>query len=156
MTRFFTLERIMPLGDRIERRHAAVPTLFMLTMAAAGCSGLLDSSQNYAENAQIIVTGTSPVPMLLILSNRYTAIADQTTGNITVQIEQADTLELSLPIDRTYPLGDQFRILARLQNADSTSTASINMRVLLDGKDEVYNQNATMKDSYLEYRFSYF
>jgi hypothetical protein len=143
-------------AHRETRQHAALPALLILTIAAAGCEGLLDSRQEYAENAQVIVTGTSPVPMLLILSNRYTAVPDQTTGQVVVQIERADTFELGLPIDRIYPLGDQFRILVRLQNADSTSTASVNMRVLLDGKDEVYNQNATMKDSYLEYRFNYF
>lgn len=146
----------MRSADRTARPLAALPALLILTVATGGCDGLLDSSQDYAENAQVIVTGTSPVPMLLILSNRYTAVPDQSSGQVVVQIEQADTLELSLPIDRTYPLGDQFRILVRLQNGDTASTASINMRVLLDGKDEVYNQSATMKNSQLEYRFNYF
>jgi len=143
-------------ADRETSRHAVLTALVILTVAAAGCDGLLDSNQEYAENAQVIVTGTSPVPMILILSNRYTAVPDPTTGQVVVQVERADTFALSLPIDRIYPLGDQFRILVRLQNADSTSTANINMRVLLDGRNEVYNQNATMKDSYLEYRFNYF
>lgn len=155
MRTFFATETLMR-ADRRTRQTTAWPVLLILTVTAAGCDGLLSTSQDYADNAQIVVTGSSPTPMLLILSNRYTEVPDQVSGQVIVQIEAADTFELSLPIDRSYPLGSQYRILARLQNADTTSTASVNMRVLLGGKDEVFNQNAVMKASSLEYRFNYF
>jgi hypothetical protein len=137
-------------------RAAAAFCTLIVCVAAAGCNGLLDTSQDQADEAQLIVTGTSPVPLTVILSNQFQTVQDPTTGQITTSFIQADTLTLLLPIDQTYSLGASGRVYLRLWQPDSTQTADILMRVLLDKKREVYNQRATLKNAFLEYSFSYF
>jgi hypothetical protein len=143
-------------AERIARRAPVCALALALSLAGAACDGLLDSGQEYATEAQVTVTGTSPAALRLILSNNYTTEPDPTTGQIIVLIQAADTFDASAPIDRTYPLGQLSRILVRLENSDPTMAADIRIRVLLDGTDLVYDRTATLTDDFLEYRFSYF
>jgi hypothetical protein len=138
------------------RHAAAFVAPLILTIAAAGCDSLLDTSQDYAEDAQLLVTGTSPVPLRVILSNNFTNIQNPEDGSINTQLIVADTFELTLPINHTYPMGNGARIFVRVWQPDSTQTADVLMRVLLDGEREVYEQRATLRDAYLEYTFTYF
>ena len=139
-----------------KRRIRHLLVALNLVVPAAGCDSLLDSSQEIASDAQVLVTGTSPIPLMLVFSNDYTRVVDAQTGETRTTLARADTLRLDLPIDRTYPLGASARILVRLINPDSTVTADIHMRVLLDGKQEVYSQRASMRNATLEYVFAYY
>ncbi len=135
------------------KRAAAV---LILTWAVAGCDSLLSTDDGLAETARVIVTGTSPVPLVIITSNQYTAVTNQATGNLNVSLLTADSVPVtSLPFDRTYPIGDQYRFYVRFGYPDTARTADIQMRVLLDTK-EVYNQRATIRDGWLEYVFVYY
>lgn len=122
--------------------------------STAACDSLLDTSQEYAELAHVRITGTSDVPLKLVMSNNFIRNTNN-QGQITISLVTADTQVVSLPINATMPLGDNLRILARLINSDTAVTATIHMRVFLD-EDEVYNQQATMRDASLEYYFTYF
>jgi len=142
----------MITSTRIPRLLAAL----IVALPAPGCDSLFDSSRDVATDAQVLVTGTSPIPLTLVLSNDYTRILDAQTGEMVTTLIRADTLYLDLPIDRVYPFGEGARILVRLINPDSTVTADVHMRVLLDRKEEVYNQRATMRNATLEYIFAYY
>jgi hypothetical protein len=138
------------------RRAAAPMVLLIVSALATGCDSLLDTSQDIAEEAQLIVTGTSPVPLRVIFSNNFTNIQNPEDGTITTQLIIADTVELTLPIDRSYPLGNNARVFFRVWQPDSLQTADILMRILLDGEREIYEQRATLRDAYLEYTYTYY
>ncbi|MGH7503680.1 MAG: hypothetical protein ACREL7_18295 [Longimicrobiales bacterium] len=142
----------MRLPARTYRRFGALALI--LTGSTAACDSLLDTTPDYAEFAHVRVTGSSDVPLKLVLSNNFTALPDD-DGEIVVSLIDADTQVIDLPIDESYPLGEGLRILARLINPDTAVTATIHMRVFLDD-DEVYSQQATMRDASLEYYFAYF
>jgi len=138
------------------RRAVALMVTLIVSTLAAGCDSLLDTSRDLAEEAQVLVTGTSPVPLRVILSNNFTNIQNPDDGTITTQLIIADTFDLTLPIDHRYSLGNNARIFVRVWQPDSAQTADVLMRVLLDGEREVYEQRATLRDAYLEYTFTYF
>lgn len=142
------------MKHRARTRRALVALITILTASTAGCDSLLDTSQDYADLAHVRITGSSAVPLTLVLSNDFIRnVNDQ--GQTTITLVSADTQVVTLPVDATKPLGNQLRILARLINPDTAVTATIHMRVFLDD-DEVYNQQATMRDASLEYYFTYF
>jgi hypothetical protein len=87
--------------------------------------------------------------MTVVVSTNFTAIRDG-FGNTVPTIILADTQRaITMPHDRTHSIKGRDRFLVRLMNSDTASTATIHMRVFLDDR-EVFNQRATMKDSYLE------
>lgn len=139
---------------RLLPHRSALPGTLILAAALAGCDSLLSTEREFAENARVVVTGNSPIPLKLVLSNQFVAVPDPTTGQVTISLVLADTVDLALPIERTYPLGDGRRILVRLINTDGTQDATVRMRVFLDD-DEVYNEQAILRNAYLEYTFSY-
>jgi len=118
---------------------------------AAGCSNLLETQVQIIRNGRVTVTGTSPVPMLLITSTNFTATrADN--GTLLVNYVTADTAVITLPYDRSYSFGETDRFVVKLANADEDTTADIELRVFADGAEK-YRQRATMKDSSLEFVF---
>jgi hypothetical protein len=135
------------------RTHAAL-WFGLFVLLGAGCDSLFDTSQDRAENARVRVTGTSPIALQLILSNQFVNVPDPTTGQFVTQLVAADTFDLQLPIDRSYPLGDAERIFVRLTQPDSMQEAHITMRIHLDDR-EVYQQEATLRNASLEYTFTY-
>jgi hypothetical protein len=126
----------------------------ILTLVTASCSSVLDSSADYADNAIIEVTGTSPVPLLLVSSTDWVHVVSPVTGERTIATNKADTVSLQLPINRTVPITNQYRIFFSVVNPDSVQTATIRMRVMLD-KKLVYDQAATMRDASLQFSFAY-
>jgi len=138
------------------RGRAILPVLLIAAFASAACDSLLDTSQEFATSAQVIVTGTSAVPLDIIMSNDFNASQDPVSGDVSVSLFAADTLSRDVPIDETYPITDRLRFFVRLINPSEDETAVVNMRVLLDGKDEVYNVNVSLKDASIQYIFSYF
>ena len=142
------------MRQRARPGGALAAVAMILVASTTACDSLLDTSQDYAELAHVRVTGSSAVPLKLVLSNDFIRnVNDQ--GQVTVSLVTADTQVVSLPIDASMPLGNNLRILARLINADTAVTATIHMRVFLDD-EEVYSQQATMRDASLEYYFTYF
>jgi hypothetical protein len=136
-----------------QRWFATVPALILIT-AAAGCGSILDTTEDLADNANIFVTGTSPVPLQLIVSSDYTAI-ENSEGRFDVTLIRADTIQVGLPYERREPISERARIFVRLTQPDSTVTADVRLRILLDDR-EVYNVQATLRDASLEYLFAYY
>lgn len=125
----------------------------MLLLPALGCSEILDSSIETPEQAMVTVSGTSPVPLQLILSSRFIGIWNPEESKYEVTLNDADTVQVaSLPISRTHPMNETGVFFVRLTNPDLAQTASIELRVRIDGR-EVYSQAATMRDASLEYLF---
>ena len=140
------------LQDWLPRsRRLALP---ILTLLASACSSVLDTSQDYADNATLEVTGTSAVPLQVVSSTNWNYVTSQETGEQIVQLTSADTASLQLPINRTVPITNSFRIYFKVTNGDINQTASIRMRVLLDNK-VVFDQAATMRDASLDFSFAY-
>ena len=144
------------MQNRIYRRRSRIAwvALSILTLLTVSCSSILDTSEDYADNAIIEVTGTSPVPLLLVSSTNWAYVNDPQTGESTVAMNDSDTVSLQLPINRSVPITNSYRIFFALINPDSTQTASIRMRVRLDDQ-LVYDQAATMRDASLEFSFAY-
>jgi hypothetical protein len=142
------------MEHRARTRRALAAMVTILAVSTAACDSLLDTSQDYAELAHVRITGSSAVPLTLVLSNDFIRNVNE-LGETSIILVTADTQVVDLPVDATLPLGDGLRILARLINPDTAVTATIHMRVFLDD-DEVYNQQATMRDASLEYYFTYF
>ena len=141
---------------RAYRGLKAIPVMLILALPFAACDSLLDTSEDFATSAQVIVTGTSAVPLGIIMSNDFNASRDELTGETMVSLFAADTLSRDVPINENYPITDRLRFFVRLINPSADETATVNMRVLLDGKDEVYNVNVSLKDASIQYIFSYF
>jgi hypothetical protein len=132
-------------------RRLALP---ILTLLASACSWVLDTTQDYAENANLEVTGTSPVPLQVVSSTNWVYITNPDNGERIVSTTSADTVSLQLPVNRVVPLTNSFRIYFKVINGDINQTASIRMRVRLDNK-LVYDQAANMRDASLDYSFAY-
>lgn len=126
-----------------------VPTALI---AVAGCDSLLGTDQAaFAAEARVLLDGTSPVPILLVTSTNFRAGIDDETGEVVTDLIAADTVVLTtIDVDETYDIFGADRFLVRVANPDENETATIHLRVLLDGR-EVYNQHATMRDASLEY-----
>ena len=140
------------LRDWLPRtRRLALP---ILTLLASACSSVLDTTQDYADNATLEVTGTSPVPLQVVSSTNWVYVTNPENGEQTVSTTSADTVSLQLPINRVVPLTNSFRIYFNVTNADVNQTASIRMRVLLDNK-VMFDQAATMRDASLAFSFAY-
>jgi hypothetical protein len=137
---------------RRSRSAALFPLLSILAFVASGCDSILGTNRaEFANNARVIVQGTSGVPLTLVTSTHFAAVPDPDTGDLIASIVTArvDTLR-SLPSQHDFDVRGFDRFLARLINPDSAVTATVHMQVLLDGK-LVFTQHATMRDASLEF-----
>lgn len=124
----------------------------MALVGSTGCDSLLGSDQAaFAAEARVLLEGTSPVPLLLVTSTIFDAGIDDETGEVVTDLISADTMVLTtIHVDETFDIFGADRFLVRVANPDTAETATIHLRVLLDGR-EVFNQHATMRDASLEY-----
>ncbi|MCI0433259.1 MAG: hypothetical protein L0271_06380 [Gemmatimonadetes bacterium] len=88
------------------RRRTPLAAILMLAAAANASDGLFSTDDGRAENARVIVTGTSHVPLTLISSNQHNAFTSDLTGTLDVSLIHADTQIVSLPLDRSDPIGE--------------------------------------------------
>src|SRR5262245_30306895 len=135
-----------------ERRGPGIVVILAACMLALpGCDTIIDTNRASVTTGRVTVTGQSPVPMRLITSTDFNAFTDS-QGGIFVELVRADTATTELPYDRSFQFGTTDRFIARLRNADEASTASVEMRVYLDGTER-YRQAATMTNSSIEFIF---
>jgi len=128
-----------------------------LVFGLIGCKGLLDTNRETYSTARVQVTGTSPVPLLLMTSDQFQTVQDPGTGLISTLFLAADTTVIStLPADTTVSLGQFNQFLLRLINPDTSQTADIRLIIRLDDKKEAYNVGAKVTGAYLEYTFYQF
>jgi hypothetical protein len=118
----------------------------VVLMGFAGCNWSTTGPKPPAE-ARVQVTGTGP--LLIITSEAFDRVYDDSAGTATTVLYDADTVTSNLPFDSTYPVAPSDRFLVRVVNADSVSR-DIRMQVSFDG-DTQYDQSATLTDASLEY-----
>jgi hypothetical protein len=129
---------------------ASAAAVFALTVGT-GCNSVLDTSRGIPDRAEVTVTGTSSVPLRLLMSNRFTATWNEQDARWAVSLLAADTTTItSLPVTRTLPLNEFGVFFVRLTQPDLDATADIEMTVRMDG-DQVYVQRAALTDASLEY-----
>lgn len=133
-------------------RLVAAPLI--ITLCATGCNTVSDPTEKYAERASVEVTGSSPVPLLLVSSTNWRFESDPETGDQWVVPLTADTVEVELPADHTVQLAPTYRILYQVINPSEDQEANVRMRVFLDDK-QVFDQSATLRNATLEYSYFY-
>jgi len=126
----------------------------ILTLFSTACNTVTDPRTKYATNAHIEVTGSSPVPLLLVTSTNWGIEYDELNGEEWIVLIEADTAEIELPVERTVPLAPRYQILFRVINPDSQHDAKVRMRVRLDDT-EVFDETRIMRDASMEYSFFY-
>lgn len=134
----------------VRYRAMAARTVFMalFIITGASCSSITDS-RGSADHTRILVTGTSETPLTLVTSTVF-GVQYTDEGIEQIILGEADTVQLSLPIDRRVDFQGSDRVLVALSNPSTSSEAAIDMRVLIDG-NEVYRQTATLLDASLRY-----
>ena len=146
----------MTYARPLRRRLAAVLSALTLVASGTACDGLLGSDQAaFAADAHVLLSGTSPVPLLLITSTNFFATNDIETGQVVTTLLLSDTVVLETPnVDRHFDIFGADRFLVRVVNPNAEETAEIHLVVELDGR-QVYNQRAMMRDASLEYTAFY-
>ncbi len=124
-----------------------------LVLVLTGACGLLVSGEEVAENARVVVTGTTPVPLELVTSTKFTRTTDE-TGEVTTTLAFADTIFVSLaePHDQIYPVAPDRGFLVRLRNF-SEEPAVVSMQVYFDGNLHYDRQDMTLQDATLEFSY---
>lgn len=107
--------------------------------------------------ADITVSGSSTVPLRLVVSTDFAETFNQVTGERAQILNSADTLTIeTLPYTRSVQLGDQGGVVVDLSNPSDVE-ATVRLRVSLDSGQKPYDQTATMSQGgALRYVFSYF
>lgn len=140
--------------------HPALRRALRLVLVAAvlvplgACNSLLGTSERQPNEARVVVTGSSAVPLRLVLSTNFTAELNAETGNWDVNLLTFETHDLELPIEQTVQLNTD-RFFARLVNLSDEVVATVHMQVLFDGR-LAYNQQATLQDARLEFIHVFF
>jgi hypothetical protein len=124
--------------------------VIMLTLWGSAC-GVLETDQSNPMEARVLVSGTSPVPLLLITSTNFVYTVDEGGSRVPVPLV-ADTVQISLPIDQVFPFGNSDRFLVKVANPDVNQTAMIRLQLLVDGR-KVFDDQASMRDASLQYSF---
>lgn len=112
-------------GTRIAPALVAVAAL-----AAAGCS-LSVGPGKMPTVAQIVVQGSSPVALKLIVSTDFYEVQDPTSGGIAEVYNAADTTDINLPYEASVDLTSTGAISIRLTNPTAQS-ASVHLQITLD------------------------
>jgi hypothetical protein len=131
------------------RRPLGLGTLLVL----AGACTILESKEDSADQARVVVTGTTTVPLELVTSTKFTRTIEE-TGEVSISLAFADTafVDLAAPLDRTHPVSPDRGFLVRLRNY-STDPAVVSMQVYFDGKLSYDRQNVTLQNASLEFSY---
>jgi hypothetical protein len=132
------------------RTIAAIPFLVVLAVLGTGCD-VFDPDWERAEQAQVIIDGTTSVPLTLVTSGQFLVVPDPETGALVTELVLSDTVEIELPYQDDFSMGEFERFLVRLINPD-TAAANVRMQVYVDGRLE-YDRSATMSEASLEFIF---
>jgi hypothetical protein len=144
----FREEEVLNKAKSLSLAGALLVALF----ATSGCDSIVETDTRPVTNARLIISGTSPVPLLLVTSFNFGATRNVETGELQVTLIRADTLTVSLPFDRTFPFSGADRLHVRLINPDVNATASVRMQLQVDAR-QVFNEQANMRDASLSYTF---
>lgn len=148
------MDRMTGIGRRCTMSLAGATLILGLT----ACSGIFDTSREHRETARVQITGTTPVTLLLVVSDQFIEVYDPETGLGETEILEGDTIPVQqLPVDTTFSLGQFNTWLVQLINPSDTETASVRMIVRLDDEEEVYDQEVELvAPLFLQYAYRAF
>lgn len=130
--------------------------LALLMAGLTGCSTTTEPDLK-PQRADITVSGSSTVPLRLIISTDFYETINELTGTRGQVFNSADTLTLeSLPYRSSVQLTDQGSIVVDLSN-ESETEASVRLQVAMDSGQQPYDQSAIMSlGGALRFVFSYY
>ncbi len=117
----------------------------LLATGLAGCD-LLDDDQQLPGVARVEITGTSPEPLELVVSDNFERVADFDQGTRYTRVIQADTslVELESDFVMEYDIEGTHRFYVRLTN-HSLEVAQVLLSVAFDG-EVGYSQRASLSE----------
>jgi hypothetical protein len=127
-----------------------------IAVAVAGCSAGTEPDVK-PTRADIEVSGTSTVPLQLVVSTDFVEFIDPVEGTRRQSFNSADTLVLtSLPYTTTIQLTELASIVVEVSNP-AVTPATVRLRVEVDSGQQPYDREAIMSEGgALRYVFSYF
>ena len=123
--------------------NRALLAALALAGAASACD-LLDDDQVLPDVARVVLTGSSPVDLEMVVSDNFQVVADVTLGSRYTVLVHADTLLVRPDFSQDYDIQVSRRFLVRLTN-HSSEVAQVNLSVAFDG-EVGYSQQATMAE----------
>lgn len=117
-----------PTDSRAHGTRLGLVLAAVTVLAASACS-LSTGPGNQPTTAHIVVQGTAPGPLQLILSTDFYEVTDQ-NGGLSEVYNSQDTTDITLPYDNQVqlPIGS---VSVKVRNPSATS-ASVHMQVFLD------------------------
>ena len=130
--------------------------MLIVGLALGACDSTTDPGVK-PSSAQITVSGTSSVPLRLIVSTDFIETFNSATGERGQVFNSADTLSLtSLPYQATVQLTDDAKIVVDLSNPSDVE-ATARLQVAMDSGQAPYDREAIMSlGGALRFVFSYF
>lgn len=129
---------------------AAVPPLaiamfsaVLLAVGLVGCD-LLDDDQQLPGVARVEITGSSPEPLELVVSDNFERVADFDQGARYTRVIQADTSLVEPDFVMEYDIEGTHRFYVRLTN-HSLEVAQVLLSVAFDG-EVGYSQRASLSE----------
>jgi hypothetical protein len=124
----------------------------LLLILPAACS-IFEAEEEVADEARVVVTGSTPQPLELVTSTKFTRTFLE-SGGVGISLAFADTAFLSLdqPHDQIYPIKPDRGFLVRLKNP-GLEPAVVSMQVFFDGELAYNHQNITLQEAALEFSY---
>lgn len=117
----------------------------LAAMAISAACNLLDDDQEYPSVARVEITGTTPGPLELVVSDDFQRVADVNQGARYTVLVRADTSQVELDFVKEYDIELARRFFVRLTN-HAVEVAQVRLTVAFDGAVE-YSQAATLAES---------
>jgi len=134
------------------RQATRVLLVGLLLIVAAACN-IFEAEEEIADEARVVVTGTTSEPLQLVTSTKFTRTFLE-TGEIRLSVAFADTMVLTLdsPHDQIYPIKPDRGFLVSLRNP-VMDPAVVSMQVFFDGELVYNHQNITLQEASLEFSY---
>ena len=131
---------------------ARVSLLLLLALQAVGCS-VFETKDEVADEARVVITGTSNETSIVITSTRFERWYDS-EGESHTKLLVADTvpLDLTTTFDEIYPVKPAIGFLVRVVHPDSIP-AVISMKVYFDGELSYDQRDVSLTNSSIEFSY---
>lgn len=123
-----------------------------LVLSTSAC-GLFETEEEIADEARVLIEGTSPTPLQVITSTRFERVYNE-EGDLNTLLLVSDTamVDLGTPFDEIFPVRPDVGFLVRVRNLEA-DPAVISMRVYFDGDLRYNQQNVSLSDASLEFSY---
>jgi len=143
---------MFPRYTRALKATTRITFLSVLALQAGGCS-VFNAEDEVADEARVVITGTSTASTELITSTRFERWVDG-AGDTHTKLLIADTipLDLSTSFDEIYPVKPNIGFLVRVVHPD-TIPAVFSMQVYFDGELSYDQRDISLNDSSIEFSY---